>query len=275
MKYQEVDILIPNQSPFREIIVAKFNEVGFESFSEDEHNLKAYIQEDKLVLKDVEGILNSIKKLTKISYKIKKIKQENWNEKWESNYFPVIINDICAIRAPFHKKINCKYELIIMPKMSFGTGHHETTELMIKQILNLNFKNKNVLDVGCGTGVLSILASKLSANQVTGIDTDDWAFQNSIDNSKLNNVDDIHFVHGDVYAITKNKYDYIFANINLNTIIDQLLTYINLITSKGSILISGFYEENEEIILTLVKKLKLKVVTKKNKNKWLMLHLSK
>ena len=94
------------------------------------------------------------------------------------NYFPVIINDICAIRAPFHKKINCKYELIIMPKMSFGTGHHETTELMIKQILNLNFKNKNVLDVGCGTGVLSILASKLSANQVTGIDTDDWAFQN-------------------------------------------------------------------------------------------------
>tara|TARA_B000000532_G_C18829335_1_gene389610 strand:- start:78 stop:905 length:828 start_codon:yes stop_codon:yes gene_type:complete len=275
MKYQEVDILIPNQSPFREIIVAKFNEVGFESFSEDEHNLKAYIQEDKLVLKDVEGILNSIKKLTKISYKIKKIKQENWNEKWESNYFPVIINDICAIRAPFHKKINCKYELIIMPKMSFGTGHHETTELMIKQILNLNFKNKNVLDVGCGTGVLSILASKLSANQVTGIDTDDWAFQNSIDNSKLNNVDDIHFLHGDVHSITKNKYDYIFANINLNTIIDQLLIYINLITSKGSILISGFYEENEEIILTLVKKLKLKVVTKKNKNKWLMLHLSK
>ena len=275
MKYQEVDILIPNQSPFREIIVAKLNEVGFESFSEDEHNLKAYIQEDKLVLKDVEGILNSIKKLTNISYSIKKIKQENWNEKWESNYFPVIINDICAIRAPFHKKINCKYELIIMPKMSFGTGHHETTELMIKQILNLNFKNKNVLDVGCGTGVLSILASKLSANQVTGIDTDDWAFQNSIDNSKLNNVDDIHFVHGDVHYITKNKYDYIFANINLNTIIDQLLTYINLITSKGSILISGFYEENEEIILTLVKKLKLKVVTKKNKNKWLMLHLSK
>ena len=275
MKYQEVDILIPNQSPFREIIVAKFNEVGFESFSEDEHNLKAYIQEDKLVLKDVEGILNSIKKLTKISYKIKKIKQENWNEKWESNYFPVIINDICAIRAPFHKKINCKYELIIMPKMSFGTGHHETTELMIKQILNLNFKNKNVLDVGCGTGVLSILASKLSANQVTGIDTDDWAFQNSIDNSKLNNVDDIHFFHGDVHSITKNKYDYIFANINLNTIIDQLLIYINLITSKGNILISGFYEENEEIILTLVKKLKLKVVTKKNKNKWLMLHLSK
>ena len=275
MKYQEVDILIPNQSPFREIIVAKFNEVGFESFSEDEHNLKAYIQEDKLVLKDVEGILNSIKKLTNISYKIKKIKQENWNEKWESNYFPVIINDICAIRAPFHKKINCKYELIIMPKMSFGTGHHETTELMIKQILNLNFKNKNVLDVGCGTGVLSILASKLSANQVTGIDTDDWAFQNSIDNSKLNNVDDIHFFHGDVHSITKNKYDYIFANINLNTIIDQLSTYINLITSKGSILISGFYEENEEIILTLVKKLKLKVVTKKNKNKWLMLHLSK
>ena len=263
MKYQEVDILISNQSPFREIIVAKLNEVGFESFSEDEHNLKAYIQEDKLVLKDVEGILNSIKKLTNISYKIKKIKQENWNEKWESNYFPVIINDICAIRAPFHKKINCKYELIIMPKMSFGTGHHETTELMIKQILNLNFKNKNVLDVGCGTGVLSILASKLSANQVTGIDTDDWAFQNSIDNSKLNNVDDIHFFHGDVYSITKNKYDYIFANINLNTIIDQLLTYINLITSKGSILISGFYEENEEIILTLVKKLKLKVVTKK------------
>ena len=275
MKYQEVDILIPNQSPFREIIVAKFNEVGFESFSEDEHNLKAYIQEDKLVLKDVEAILNSIKKLTKISYKIKKIKQENWNEKWESNYFPVIINDICAIRAPFHKKINCKYELIIMPKMSFGTGHHETTELMIKQILNLNFKNKNVLDVGCGTGVLSILASKLSANQVTGIDTDDWAFQNSIDNSKLNNVDDIHFFHGDVHSITKNKYDYIFANINLNTIIDQLLIYINLITSKGSILISGFYEENEDIILTLVKKLKLKVVTKKNKNKWLMLHLSK
>ena len=275
MKYQEVDILIPNQSPFREIIVAKLNEVGFESFSEDEHNLKAYIQEDKLVLKDVEGILNSIKKLTNISYKIKKIKQENWNEKWESNYFPVIINDICAIRAPFHKKINCKYELIIMPKMSFGTGHHETTELMIKQILNLNFKNKNVLDVGCGTGVLSILASKLSANQVTGIDTDDWAFQNSIDNSKLNNVDDIHFLHGDVHSITKNKYDYIFANINLNTIIDQLSTYINLITSKGSILISGFYEENEEIILTLVKKLKLKVVTKKNKNKWLMLHLSR
>ena len=275
MKYQEVDILIPNQSPFREIIVAKLNEVGFESFSEDEHNLKAYIQEDKLVLKDVEGILNNIKNLTNISYSIKKIKQENWNEKWESNYFPVIINDICAIRAPFHKKINCKYELIIMPKMSFGTGHHETTELMIKQILNLNFKNKNVLDIGCGTGVLSILASKLSANQVTGIDTDDWAFQNSLDNSKLNNVDDIHFLHGDVHSITKNKYDYIFANINLNTIIDQLLIYINLITSKGSILISGFYEENEEIILTLVKKLKLKVVTKKNKNKWLMLHLSK
>lgn len=275
MKYQEVDILIPNNSPFREIIVAKLNEVGFESFSEDEHNLKAYIQEDKLIFKDVLGILNNIKKLTNIAYKINKIKQENWNEKWERNYFPVIINDICVIRAPFHEKINCKYELIIMPKMSFGTGHHETTELMIKQILNLKLKNKNVLDVGCGTGVLSILASKLSASQVTGIDTDDWAFQNSIDNSKLNNVDNIHFVNGDVNAVTKNKYDYIFANINLNTIIDQLLTYINLITSKGSILISGFYEENEGVILTLVKKFNLKVVTKKNKNKWLMLHISK
>ena len=276
MEYTEVYIKLSEVNPFAEIVVARLNEIDFESYSEDENGVKAYVQSHLLKEDLVCEILNDISKTTELSFTINKVKQENWNKQWESNFAPVTINDKCVIRAHFHDEIpDVVHEIIITPKMSFGTGHHETTSLIMSEMFHLDFKEKSVLDMGCGTGVLAILASKLGASSLVGIDVDEWAVENSEENSMLNNVDNIDFIHGDADVIRDSKFKIILANINRNIILNDLETYVGAMEDKSEILFSGFFKEDVPLILDKSKQLGLELVVLKNKKKWQMLHLKR
>ena len=184
--------------PGREILIAQLSSLGFESFVETPNGIEAYIQNNDYkpnILDEVQILGNNS---FSISYKLKNIAIENWNKKWESNFKPIIVNEICQVRAPFHDAKNIEYDIIIQPKMSFGTGHHETTRMMIKYILSNDFENKDVLDMGCGTSVLSILAEKKGAKKITAIDIDSWCYENSLDNILQNSCKNITVLKGDI-----------------------------------------------------------------------------
>jgi len=276
MEYSEIDIRLNKLEPYAEILIAKLDEINFESYSEDEYGVKGYVQTQKLDLDALEEIISTVAEHTPVSYKVKKLKQQNWNTRWESSYSPVFINDDCVIRAHFHKSFpKIKYDLIITPKMSFGTGHHQTTLLMMNEMFNLDFNDKSVLDIGTGTGVLAILASKLGATSLLAIDIEEWAFNNSKENSKLNKVSNIDFIHGDARNIKNTKFDFILANINRNVILGDVAIYVNCIKDNGEILLSGFLKQDITLILEKTKELNLELVDLKNIDKWQMLRLKK
>lgn len=274
MEYIEIDIRLKLVKPYAEIFIARLNEIKYESFSTDEDGLKAYIRSDLFNKEKLTEIVDDISSFTKIDLSINAIKKENWNSDWENNYSPVHINKDCVIRAHFHARFpNIEHEIIITPKMSFGTGHHETTFLVMNQIFELNLEGKHVLDIGSGTGVLSILASKLGAKEIVGIDIDKWAYENAIENSKLNNISNIQFVEGTAESIGKKMYDVVLANINRNIILADIQKYAKAMRTKSDIILSGFLKQDVKIILNKIKQLKFNLVASKNKNKWQMLHL--
>jgi ribosomal protein L11 methyltransferase len=274
MEYIEIDIRLKLANPYAEIFIARLNEIKYESFSTDEFGLKAYIRSDLFNKKKLTEIVDDISSFTKIDLSINAIKKENWNADWENNYSPVHINKDCVIRAHFHDRFpNIEHEIIITPKMSFGTGHHETTFLVMNQIFELNLEGKQVLDIGSGTGVLSILASKLGAKKIVGIDIDKWAYENAIENSKLNNISNIQFIEGTAESIGKKMYDVVLANINRNIILADIQKYTRAMRPKSDIILSGFLKQDVKIILNKIKQLKFNLVASKNKNKWQMLHL--
>lgn len=274
MEYIEIDIRLKLVKPYAEIFIARLNEIKYESFSTDEDGLKAYIRSDLFNKEKLTEIVDDISSFTKIDLSIKVIKKENWNADWENNYSPVHINKDCVIRAHFHARFpNIEHEIIITPKMSFGTGHHETTFLVMNQIFELNLEGKHVLDIGSGTGVLSILASKLGAKKIVGIDIDKWAYENAIENSKLNNISNIQFIEGTAESIGKKMYDVVLANINRNIILTDIQKYAKAMRAKSDIILSGFLKQDVKIILNKIKQLKFNLVASKNKNKWQMLHL--
>lgn len=276
MQYTEIDIRLNPVAPFADILVARLNEIEFESYNEDETGVKAYVQTHLLDESAVAAIIAEVAKLCEISYAIKKVKQENWNIQWETNFDPVIINDKCVIRAHFHQPIHdLEFEIVITPKMSFGTGHHETTSLIMCEMFNLDFKEKLVLDMGCGTGVLAILASKLGASSLVGIDFDEWAVENAEENSALNFVDNIDYIHGDADSIGDATFDIILANINRNIILKDIEKYVDAMNEKSEIILSGFLKEDIPLILEKSKQLGLDLVVSKNRNKWQMLYLKK
>jgi len=276
MEYTEVDIRLKSVNPFADIIVARLNEIDFESYAEDENGIKAYVQTLLLNENAVKEIISEVAELCELTFSISKVKQENWNKQWESNFEPVVINDKCVIRAHFHQPIpDVDLEIIITPKMSFGTGHHETTSLVMSEMFSLDFNNKSVLDMGCGTGVLAILASKLGANSLVGIDFDEWAVENAEENSVLNSIDNIDYIHGDADAIGDATFDIIVANINRNIILQDIEKYVGAMNEKSEIIFSGFLKEDIPLILEKSEQLGLDLVVSKNKNKWQMLHLKK
>ena len=276
MEYTEVYIRLKEVNPFADIIVARLNEIDFESYSEDENGVKAYVQTHLLDENAVKEIISEVSELCELTFSISKVKQENWNQQWESNFEPVVINDKCVIRAHFHQPIHdVDFEIIITPKMSFGTGHHETTSLVMNEMFSLDFNNKSVLDMGCGTGVLAILASKLGANSLVGIDFDEWAVENAEENSVLNSIDNIDYIHGDADAIGDATFDIILANINRNIILQDIEKYVGAMNEKSEIIFSGFLKEDIPLILEKSEQLGLDLVVLKNKNKWQMLHLKK
>ena len=276
MEYIEVDIKIEKSEVFSDIVVARLNEIEFETFLENDNGVRCYIQAKLFDKKKLDIELDKIKQYTKLNFNINHLAQKNWNEEWEKNFKPVQINSHCLIRSEFHNNSgNFKDEIIITPKMSFGTGHHETTFLMINELYNLDLNDKSILDMGSGTGVLSIVASKNGAKQVVGIDIDEWAFQNSIDNAKLNNTENISFLHGDIKLIENQDFDIILANINRNIIEKDIEEYYNLLSDKGDLLISGFLVEDVDFIINLSINNRFNVINKKNKGQWSMVHLRK
>jgi ribosomal protein L11 methyltransferase len=257
--------------PGSEILIAELGYAGFESFVETLDGVIAYIQQSE----HFDSILESINILKseefEITYSFETIMQTNWNAEWEKNFNPIVVGDQCAIRAPFHDPFDVKYDIIIEPKMSFGTGHHETTHMMIEHILASDFTNKSVLDMGCGTGVLAILSKKNGAEVVEAIDIDNWCYLNSLENISRNDCAEISVLQGDASLLKGKRFDVIIANINRNILLKDLSTYVACLNENGSLFLSGFYDSDCELIESSCLKLGLKFETKRIRNSWVAL----
>ena len=265
MKYTELEIKKIKDGISSEVVIAFLAEIGYDSFSETDAGLKAYIESEKFDENLVKEILANVS----FKYSFTEIQDQNWNAVWESNFQPVVIAGKCIVRAPFHKADdNYEMDIIIEPRMSFGTAHHETTEMMIEWMLETDLTNKTVLDMGCGTGVLAIIASKKNASEITAIDNDEWAYNNTIENIQKNNTPNIEVYQGDASLLGNKKYDIIFANINRNILLNDLPVYVKCMNENGKIFLSGFYEKDIEAIEKLTNKLQLKIVSIKLKNNW-------
>lgn len=266
--YIEYRFTVEPKEPASDILIAELGEAGFESFVEEEDDVLAYIQKtdwSNNILDDLQILQNPRYKFT---YDYKEIEQENWNATWEQNFQPIIVDDICMIRAPFHEPIGVEYDIIIEPKMSFGTGHHETTHMMLQHILQLNVKDKTVLDIGSGTGVLAILTAMKGATKIDAIDIDNWCYLNAKENVERNGMDFISVNEGDVLLIKDKKYDLIIANINRNILLADISAYAHSLNKNGILLLSGFYTQDLEMITGKCKENSLKFEKNLERNNW-------
>ncbi len=268
-KYIGYNFRVSPLQPGTEILIAELGYVGFESFVETEEGVNAYIQEEDWDEDILEGVyvLNSGE--FEIEFKFEEIEQINWNKEWEKNFDPIVVDDQCSVRAPFHEKPNTKYDIVIEPKMSFGTGHHETTHMMIQHLLKTELKNKSVLDMGCGTGVLAILSEMRGAKPIDAIDIDNWCFLNTQENVVRNKCKEISVYEGDVSLLSGQNYDVIIANINRNILLNDIQQYVACLNPNGMLLLSGFYKEDLEMITTECSKHNLKFVENLSRNNWI------
>jgi len=247
MNYTEVKfICTPNNEIVNSILSATIAEIGFESFVEDELGTTAYIQSNLFDVNALDNILEDFPMEAEIIYTFKSIEEKNWNEEWEKNYFqPLIIDDRCIIQSTFHKvPATYEYNIFIDPKMAFGTGHHQTTELMIREILKDDFNGKSLLDMGTGTAILAILASMRGADPITAIDIDQWAYDNAVENLSLNNIDNVSVKIGGAELLGDTKFDIILANINRNILLNDIHAYVSVLNNGGTLYMSGFYTED-------------------------------
>jgi len=273
MKFYEIVVTFKEVFPWKEIFVSLLADLGCNSFADGESEtvLLAYITENNYNEKKIKALFKQYNSKTNINYLIHEIEQQNWNAIWESNYEPVMIANRCFVRAPFHESNpKAEYEIVIEPKMSFGTAHHETTSLMIEFLLDEELQKKSVLDMGAGTGILAILAYLKGAGKITAIDNDEWASLNNIENNIQNNAEMIRVKLGDASLLTQNeKYDVIIANINRNILLQDLPIYSSVLNKNGVIFLSGFYEGDDlEMIINKCRELKLHPAAIKQRNRW-------
>lgn len=276
-KYTAYHFNVEPKEPGVEILMALLGEKPFESFIETDFGLSAYVQENL----DSETILNDVFILQsedfKISYTKEFIEQVNWNQEWEKNFESITVDDICYVRAPFHQPKEVPYEIVIEPKMSFGTGHHETTFLMMKYLLKLHLENKTVLDMGCGTAILAILARMRGAKKAIAIDIDNWCYLNSMENAQRNAIDNIEFFEGDASILQQypSTFDLVIANINRNILLEDMEHYTKTMKEESDILFSGFYTQDIEIITQKANEYGLHHIETLEKNNWVALHFKK
>lgn len=269
--YMSYTFKVSPKEPATEILIAELGEAGFESFVENEEGVEAFIQKtdwNTHVLDDI-YVLKSGE--FQISYEMQEIEQTNWNIEWEKNFNPIQVDGLVSIRAPFHENPNLKYDIVIEPKMSFGTGHHETTHMMVQHLLDLDVAGKKVLDMGCGTGILAIFAEMKGAKPIDAIDIDNWCYQNSLENVERNNCKHISVYEGDASLLKNKKYDVIIANINRNILLNDMNTYASCLDENGVILLSGFYKEDIPVIDAEVSKYGLKLDKQIERNNWVAL----
>jgi ribosomal protein L11 methyltransferase len=266
--YIEYNFTVSPKEPATEILIAELGLAGFESFVENENGVIAYIQKDDWNAEVLKGIFILTSDEFSIEYEHKEIEQTNWNAEWEKNFQPIQVDDLVSIRAPFHKNPNLKYDIVIEPKMSFGTGHHETTHMMVQHLLQLDLDNKTVLVMGCGTGILAIFAEMRGANPTDAIDIDNWCYQNSLENVERNNCHHISVFEGDSSLLVNKKYDLIIANINRNILLMDIKIYTGCLNDNGILLLSGFYQDDIPMIDQEVSKYGLKLETVIERNNW-------
>ena len=272
--YLEFNFKINPPKPWSEILMAVLIEVGFDSFTEETDGILGYVQKDlfnEVDLKNLEIFQNED---VKIEYSFSEMPNINWNEEWEKNFDPINIEDKVLIRAEFHESENFDYEIIIQPKMSFGTGHHATTYLMIQQMLDMDLKNKKVLDMGCGTSVLAIFAKQNGAADTLAIDIDEWSVENSIENAARNNVE-LKIEQGTADNLGKEKFDIILANINRNILISDIPVYEKVLNNGGKLLLSGLCFFDVDDILEVCTENNLNLEKKIQREEWVSLLLSK
>lgn len=272
MNYIEaVFVCAPRNEVVTEVLSAELAEVGFESFVDTEVGSTAYIQEGLYNKEAIDQVLKNFPLDATITYTISLIAGKDWNEEWEKNYFkPLIIDDKCIIQSTFHKEpATYEYNIYIDPKMAFGTGHHQTTELMIREILNADFREKAVLDMGCGTAILAILASMRGADPILAIDIDEWAYDNAKENLDLNNISNIEVQIGGAELLTGARmFDIILANINRNILLNDINKYASVLNAGGELFMSGFYTEDIPALAAECNKYGLVFVHSNTKDNW-------
>lgn len=273
MKYFEFTFTtVPCTETVNDILAAFLGEAGFESFVEREGGLTAYIQQalyDEATVKD--AIADFPLPDTKINYTYTEAEDKDWNEEWEKNFFqPIVIGDRCVIHSTFHQDVpKAEYDIVINPQMAFGTGHHETTSLIISELLDSDLKDKSLLDMGCGTSILAILARMRGAQPCTAIDIDEWCVRNSIENIELNHVDNIVVSQGDASSlIGQGPFDVVIANINRNILLNDMKQYVACMQPGSELFMSGFYVDDIPAIQTEAERQGLKFVEHKEKNRW-------
>jgi ribosomal protein L11 methyltransferase len=258
-----------------EILIAELGEKAFESFIETETGISAFVQKDlwdSNILDDIQILSNPE---FKIEYTFEEIEQVNWNEEWEKNFEPIDVDGKCHVRAPFHEKTSAEYDIVIEPKMSFGTGHHETTHMMIQHLLETDLVGKKTLDMGCGTAILAILAEMKGAQPIDAIDIDNWCYLNSIENAERNNCKHISVYEGDASLLVDKKYDVIIANINRNILLNDMQQYVDCLNENGILFLSGFYTEDIPVISESCTSKGLTYVKQFERNNWVALKFVK
>ena len=266
--YLEFDFKVKPLQPASDILMAELGDLGFESFVENEKGLLAYILKSEWQEQTLDDLFVLQHPDFDISWTSKEIEQQNWNAEWEKNFHPIRVGDGCMVRAPFHAKEEVTFDIVIEPKMSFGTGHHETTYMMLQHILNTDFEGKSVLDMGCGTGVLAILAKMKGARSADAIDIDEWCYLNSLENVERNNCADIQVFQGDSSLLNDKKYDIILANINRNILLEDIPIYANSLNKGGALFLSGFYLEDLDAISSKCAAHGLEFEKNLEKNRW-------
>lgn len=272
--YLEFNIKIEPLYPWNEILMAELINIGFDSFTEEQDGVLAYIPKDLLNEEELKSLWLLNHEEVKISYTFQEMPNINWNEEWEKNFSPINVEGKVLIRAEFHESQNTPYEVIIQPKMSFGTGHHATTYLMIQQMLEIDFADKKVLDMGCGTSILAIFAKQKGAGRTLAIDIDDWAVENSKENTVRNNIN-LEVQQGTAENLGKENFDIILANINRNILISDIPTYTSVLNQGGQLLLSGLCFFDVDDILEVCTQQNLILKNKVQREEWVSLLLEK
>jgi len=272
--YLEFNFKIAPLQPWNEILMAELIEVGFDSFTEEHTGILAYIQKDLFREEDLKTINLFENPEVEISYTFEEMPNINWNEEWEKNFSPINVENQVSIRAEFHDNQKLPHEIIIQPKMSFGTGHHATTYLMIQQMLDMDFQDKTVLDMGCGTSVLAIFAKQKGAGKTVAIDIDEWSVENSIENAARNSVE-LEISQGTAENLGSENFDIILANINRNILISDIPTYVSIMNQGGQLLLSGLCFFDVDDILEVCTEQNLTMKKKLQKEEWVSILLEK
>lgn len=280
MKYTEVDITLSKTNPFRDLLVYNLGDEGpYDSFEEKKDGLKAYVPTDNFdeqFLRDTIDDLKSMDPDLRVEYTVTDLADKDYNEEWERQHQPVLVDGFCWVRAPFHPhRDDVKYEIEIEPKMSFGTAHHATTYLMLSLLEQQKVQGMRVLDMGSGTGVLAILAAKKGAAYVEAIDVDEWAYRNAQENFERNGVS-VNALLGDASLLTKDKhFDLVLANINRNILLKDMESYAAVLNPGGTLMLSGFYEHDVQSLQDKAETLGLRLVQQRSRNEWTALKLTK